>query len=657
MAQYMKANKLTAKDMYNELGGETDALLSAREYAKNEALKATFQDENTLANALSYIEKKLGRPGRLIIGGLIPFKRTPPNIIKRGFEYSPFGVANGVRKFFSKNYTTSEAFDSLAAGITGSMVMALGYFMAEQGWLSAGDDPNDKKQYFDEMQGDQSYAVNFSWDGKEYSYTIDWSAPMALPLFVGAELFNFINRDDNVSFEDFTESLSRIAEPVFDLTMMQGINDAIDSAKYGGGAAVAAMATSSLTDYITQGVPTLLGQINRSFFDKTRRQTYPEQDNNIPDGLEKVMQRTMQKIPGLSQYITPYLDNFGRTQENGGAIENFLSPGYLEERNSTEAERAINALYEATGETSILPSRPQKYYKDGDVQHNLTANQWLRLTNIEGQTSLDEINALVNSSAYQSMSNTEKINAINDIYSYASAVAANQVYGKELEGTIKSVHDSGIDPGLYYAYKEMEDTLNETLEGYEARDQVFQTIRGDNSLTDDQKNQLYHTLLIKGTSDSQWEKYQEISDTVTAEEYIDAMIQSQAIKAYGDELEEGRATAEATEFSYYLDKMGYSDAKRAALEDTFKFYNMFPAEPSNYSFDMMRENGSNAEKENVDAIESLGISAEQYMTIKNLAKGATWTKVETGAKLAAYGKIVSENTDRGIYNEMRVGKL
>lgn len=645
MAQYMKANKLTAKDMYNELGGETDALLSAREYAKNEALKATFQDENTLANALSYIEKKLGRPGRLIVGGLFPFKRTPPNIIKRGIEYSPIGAANGVRKFFSKNYTTSEAFDSLAAGITGSMVMALGYFMAEQGWLSAGDDPNDKKQYFDEMQGDQSYAVNFSWDGKEYSYTIDWSAPMALPLFVGAELFNFINRDDNVSFEDFTESLSRIAEPVFDLTMMQGINDAIDSAKYGGGAAVAAMATSSLTDYITQGVPTLLGQINRSFFDKTRRQTYPDQDNNIPDGLEKVMQRTMQKIPGLSQYITPYLDNFGRTQENGGAIENFLSPGYLEERNSTDAERAINALYEATGETSILPSRPQKYYKDGDVQHNLTANQWLRLTNIEGQTSLDEINALVNSSAYQSMSNTEKINAINDIYSYASAVAANQVYNKELEGTIKTVHDSGIDPGLYYAYKEMEDTLNETLEGYEARDQVFQTIRGDNSLTDDQKNQLYHTLLIKGTSDSQWEKYKEISDTVTAEEYVDAMIQSQAIKAYGDELEEGRATAEATEFSYYLDQMGYSDEKRAALENTFKFYNMFPAEPSNYSFDMMRENGSNAEKENASAIEASGVTAAQYMTIKNLTKDATYTKGETGAKLAAYGKIVSENTD------------
>lgn len=645
MAEYMKANGLTAKDMYNDLGGETDALLSAREYAKNEALKATFQDANALADLLTTMEKKLGKPGQFIIGGLVPFKRTPGNIIKRGVEYSPLGVLNGARKLFSKSSTIPEALDSIASGLTGTMVMALGYALAERGWLSGGDDANDKKQYFDEMQGKQSYAVNFTWGDKEYSYTIDWAAPMALPLFVGVELNKFL-KDDHPSIEDFTSALSRITEPVFDLTMMQGINDAISAAGYGNGAAATALAFSALTDYVTQGLaPTALGQVNRTFFDTTRRQTYPDPENNIPDSIEKVMQRTMQKIPGLSQQLTPYLDNFGREQQNGGFFENFLSPGYLEEITSTDAEKALDALYEATGDASVLPTRPQKTYKIDGVEHNLTADQWLRLSNAKGQTALNAITALTQSGAYQSMSDQEKVNAVKDVYDYASAVSANQVYGKELEGTIKTVHDSGIDPGLYYAYKEMEDTLNESVEGYEARDQVFQTIRDDNSLTQDQKNQLYNTLLIQGTSDSQWEKYQEISDTVTAEEYVDAMIQSQAIKAYGDTLEEGRATAEATEFSYYLDAMGYDDTKRSALEDTFKFYNMFPAEPSNYTFDMMRENGSQREKDNVDAIEASGLSAAQYMQIKTLTSDATWTKGETGAKLKAYGKIVSENTE------------
>lgn len=645
MAEYMKANGLTAKDMYNDLGGETDALLSAREYAKSEALKATFQDANALADLLTAMERKLGKPGQFIVGGLVPFKRTPANIIKRGVEYSPLGVLNGARKLFSKSSTIPEALDSIAAGLTGTGVLALGYALAERGWISGGDDENDKKQYFDEMQGKQSYAINFTWGDKEYSYTIDWAAPMALPLFVGVELNKFL-KDDHPSIEDFTSALSRITEPVFDLTMMQGINDAISAAGYGNGAAATALAFSALTDYVTQGLaPTALGQVNRTFFDTTRRQTYPDPENNIPDSIEKVMQRTMQKIPGLSQRLTPYLDNFGREQQNGGFFENFLSPGYLEEITSTDAEKALDALYEATGDASVLPTRPQKTYTIDGVEHNLTADQWLRLSNAKGQTALNAITALTQSGAYQSMSDQEKVNAVKDVYDYASAVSANQVYGKELEGTIKTVHDSGIDPGLYYAYKEMEDTLNESAEGYEARDQVFQTIRDDNSLTQDQKNQLYNTLLIQGTSDSQWEKYQEISDTVTAEEYVDAMIQSQAIKAYGDTLEEGRATAEATEFSYYLDSMGYDDTKRSALEDTFKFYNMFPAEPSNYTFDMMRENGSQREKDNVDAIEASGLTAAQYMQIKTLTGDATWTKGETGAKLKAYGKIVSENTE------------
>lgn len=645
MAEYMKANGLTAKDMYNDLGGETDALLSAREYAKNEALKATFQDANALADLLTSMERKLGKPGQFIVGGLVPFKRTPANIIKRGVEYSPLGVLNGARKLFSKSSTIPEALDSIAAGLTGTGVLALGYALAERGWISGGDDENDKKQYFDEMQGKQSYAINFTWGDKEYSYTIDWAAPMALPLFVGVELNKFL-KDDHPSIEDFTSALSRITEPVFDLTMMQGINDAISAAGYGNGAAATALAFSALTDYVTQGLaPTALGQVNRTFFDTTRRQTYPDPENNIPDSIEKVMQRTMQKIPGLSQRLTPYLDNFGREQQNGGFFENFLSPGYLEEITSTDAEKALDALYEATGDAAVLPTRPKKSYTIDGVEHNLTADQWLRLSNAKGQTALNAITALTQSGAYQSMSDQEKVNAVKDVYDYASAVAANQVYNKALEGTIKTVHDSGIDPGLYYSYKEMEDTLNETYEGYEARDQVFQTIRQDTSLTDYQKNQLYHTLLIQGTSPERWEDYQNISDVVTAEEFTDALIQYQAIKAYGDELEDGRAEAEATEFSYYLDSMGYDDAKRSALEDTFKYYKMFPADPTSYTFDMMRENGSQAERNNVDAIEASGVSAAQYMAIKTLTKGAKWTEGEKGAKLAAYAKIVSENSE------------
>ena len=94
--------------------------------------------------------------------------------------------------------------------------------------------------------------------------------------------------------------------------------------------------------------------------------------------------------------------------------------------------------------------------------------------------------------------------------------------------------------------------------------------------------------------------------------------------------------------------MGYDKAKRDALSETFKFYNMFLAEPSNYTFEMMQENGSQNEKENAGAIEASGVSAAQYMTIKSLASAATYEKESpalnwqpTESSFREYGKTMT----------------
>lgn len=645
------ADFLTARGIDPSKGNvPADILEQARTHAIQDAKRATFQDASALADAIARIENK-NKATKLAIGGLLPFKRTPINIAKRGFELSPAGLIKGLTYDLGQvrkgTMTATDAIDHISQGLTGTSLALVGYFLASNGLLSASSPENDKERNFEAAQGSQEYALNIG----PYSYTIDWAAPAALPMFVGAEFYNALTQkydDGEQVFKQATDALSRLFEPMINMTMLSGIRSTIESATYSQTNPLFAIAGNIAQNYAGQVVPTLSGQIARTI-DDTRRTTYADKDNWVPDSVQTFLQRQANKIPGLSQNQPAYTDVWGRPDRTENwvlrAFENFLSPGYIGNRSASGAENALRELYNATGDSAVLPSKPQKTYTVDGEKRNLTADQWLRLSNAKGQTALAAVENLTQSNAYQSMSDTEKVNAVKAVYDYASAVAANQVYGKELEGTIKSVKESGIDPGLYYAYKEMEDALNESMEGYEARDQVFQTIKSDASLSEEQKNQLYHTLMIKGTSDSQWEKYQEISDVVTAEEYVDAMIQSQAIKAYGDELEEGRATAEATEFSYYLDAMGYDDAKRSALENTFKFYNMFPAEPANYTFDMMRENGSQREKDNVDAIEASGLSAAQYMQIKTLTGDATWTKGETGAKLKAYGKIVSENTE------------
>lgn len=649
-------NFLTARGW--DVNNLTEAQLNeARQHAIQDAKIATFQDASALADTLSRLEKK-NKAWGVVLGSLVPFKRTPINVAKRSFELSPLGLLKAFTydavQVKKGNMDATKMIDHIGQGLTGSGIAALGVFLAAQGIFSAGSSDDDKEANFDAGMGQQEYAINIG--GK--SYTIDWASPAVVPLAMGGELYEALHQkydDDETAFNQAMATVSRMFDPMLNMTMLSGIGSTVTSAAYNKSNPLFGIASNVATNFGGQFVPTLFGQIARTV-DNTRRTTYADKNSPVPSSVQKFLQRQANKIPGLSQNQPAYTDVWGREQKNGPdnvfarAAYNFLSPGYLADAKSTQTEKALKELYQATGDNSVLPSKPQKYYKTEDgTKKFLTAQEYSALTSEGGKIALDALGKLTKSEAYKGMTNDEKVEAVSDVYKYAKAVAANKTYGKELEGTIQTVKDSGIEPGLYYAYKEMEDSYNDSMESWEARDQTFNSIKSDKSLSEQEKNSLYHTLLIKGTSNSQWKKYQEISGKVTAEEYVDAMIQKQAITKEGETIEKGRAALEATEFSYYLDSKGYTGEKRQALEDTFKFYSMVKADPANYTFDMIRENGGTKEKAAIGEVESAGISAAQYAQIKSAASGVTYEKGKSGAKLAAVAKVVSQNTAN--YNE------
>lgn len=645
-------NFLTARGW--DVNNLTEAQLNeARQHAIQDAKIATFQDASALADTLSRLEKK-NKATEVIIGSLVPFKRTPINVAKRSFELSPVGLLKAITydavQVHKGNMDATKMIDHIGQGLTGSGIAALGAFLAAQGIFSAGSSDDDKEANLDAGMGQQEYAINIG--GK--SYTIDWASPAVVPLAMGGELYEALHQkydDDETAFNQAMATVSRMFDPMLNMTMLSGIGSTVTSAAYNKSNPLFGIASNVATNFGGQFVPTLFGQIARTV-DNTRRTTYADKNSPVPSSVQKFMQRQANKIPGLSQYQPAYTDVWGREQKNGPdnvfarAAYNFFSPGYLADAKGTQTEKALKELYQATGDNSVLPSKPQKYYKAEDgTKKFLTAQEYSTLTSEGGKIALDALGKLTKSEAYKGMTNDEKIEAVADVYKYAKAVAANKTYGKELEGTIQTVKDSGIEPGLYYAYKEMEDSYNDSMESWEARDQTFNSIKGDKSLSEQEKNSLYHTLLIKGTSDSQWEKYQQISGKVTAEEYVDAMIQKQAITKEGETIEKGRAAQEATEFSYYLDSKGYTGEKRQALEDTFKFYSMVKADPTNYTYDMIRENGGAKEKEAIGEVESAGLTAPQYAQIKNATSGVTYEKGKTGAKKAAVAAVVSKNVE------------
>ena len=462
LAGYLKANHATLETASPSL------LDDARAYAVREAQRATYRDSNALSDfvaGLRYRGKNpVGQGANLLMEGILPFRRTPANILMRGVEYSPVGLVKGLTYDLTQvrngKLSAAEAIDNIAAGLTGTGLLALGAFMAAQGWVTGGSG-DDEQAELDNLTGEQPYAVTIG----SHSYTLDWMAPEALPFFVGVELYN--NLADNGTrsgraMNDIISSLSSLTEPMLEMSMLQGLQDAIDSVAYSENK-LAGLIASSVTGYLSQGLPTIFGQAERTREDR-RETTFVDRTSPLSNGLQRGLGRTMNKLPGEFQQI-PYIDGWGRTESSGKllprAAGNFLAPWYSSQKNVTEADKEIQRLLDA-GQSGVVAKRtPQNVevtYKENpkdetNQKRYLNAEEYVTYATVKGQTSYDLVIDMINSDEYRSMTDEQKADAIKLAYTYAGHLAAEEVTGgkHESEEYVDLAQAAKKELGLYEA--------------------------------------------------------------------------------------------------------------------------------------------------------------------------------------------------------------
>ena len=424
LSQYLAAHKADVTTLENTPDGK-NLLAKARVYAVQEAQKATFRDLSVLANALNKLQNS-GTAGQIIVGGILPFKKTPINVLKRGVEYSPIGLLNtftrGSVQLKQQKITAGEYINSLAAGMSGSAIMALGVYMAAHGLLRAGGGDDEYEKEFEELQGAQMYSLTIG----DASYTIDWMAPAALPLFIGCELFGALSEDKEFTFADLADTMMLVAEPLFSLSMLDGLNTTLTTAGYSDNP-LSAVAASVMTGYIGQAFPTLMGQLARSM-DGTRRTTYVDKNSKTPAFVSRFVQsNVLAKTPVASETLTPRLDAWGRTDTASnkilGALENFLSPGYANRMKTSAMEEELERLYTVTGDKYVLPRSAAKYITTADGRKDLTSDEWVTYQTEMGQGAYEMLTRLVNTRSFQSLTDAQKAEAVKDVYTYADEKA------------------------------------------------------------------------------------------------------------------------------------------------------------------------------------------------------------------------------------------
>ena len=437
MAQYCKANGITAEMIAK--GG--DKVVKAREYAIKEAQKATYRDTNAFSQAIS----ELGRMGRnskngakrtiaTVMEGILPFRKTPANILARGVEYSPIGLLNGFKQAIfdvqKGTKTAAEAIDAISAGLTGTGLLALGLFWAAQGVVRGHGDDDDKENDFMELAGHQAYALELP---NGTSVTLDWLAPECLPFFVGVNLWELTDGGDKpATMADWLTAISQVSEPMLEMSCLQSLNDVFDSVGYASSNGLPGLPTAlvnAAASYVSQGIPTILGQAERTG-EGLRYTTFTSKNSKLTNNVQYALGRASAKIPIWDYSQIPYIDAWGRTESMGEvgtrAFNNFLNPAYTSTVDMSEMEEELLRLYEVTGE-SVLPRRASKYFNVDKKRVDLTGEQYVTYAQKKGGEAYKWLTELTQNATYRSMSDEEKADCIARIYSAANEVAKAEV--------------------------------------------------------------------------------------------------------------------------------------------------------------------------------------------------------------------------------------
>ena len=621
LAGFLKARGISVDDITS---GNVDQkiLTEARNYSINEAMKATFNDANALSDFVSNIGRSedsnpVAKVANAMMEGVLPFRRTPANIIVRFKDYSPIGMLQGVwdaaKNVKAGKITAAGAIDEICAGVTGTGAMMLGYAMAKgMGGvkLTGSDVDEDEKR-----QGHQQYALEFSIGGQEYSYKIDWAAPANLPLFVGANVAKMLEdggSDADVStFSKFLTAGKGMFEPMLELSMLSSLNELLSSGKYTGESGLYQTATGMITSYLTQAVPAILRQADTAS-QKYAQTTYA----NSADPNIRELQRTAANLPFVGRtFKTDKVDAWGEKVDNGSAavraFNAFVNPGTLKKIQESPLEQEITRL-NGTQESNVSPDSVPKVvsYTDTDGEYiedlRLTDDQYEKWATTQGQTARRIQDDLVKNPDYQNLSDKQKAEALNLAKEYAkeqgkrAALAGYPetgeswmvgINGKEAAAIVDKVNAGTLQnaiSGLSEAMKNdwntgnREKTLEEGYTAYEKMDaqtkaRVAESVSGDTArYLEAREAGVSTTAYLKvldavkhadGTGNSA--TYRAITSVSISDSAMDKLM-----KAYMPDYDPDKPKSDKTElkYDYARKELGMTPAEYAKAYEIYQSY-------------------------------------------------------------------------------------
>jgi len=406
--------KAKAAGLTADMGVEYDRFI-AKEYEKNPfskqksaladaaldyAQKTTFSNSTGDAFTTGVMNVLEKHP---VLKFVLPFVKTPTNILKFGLSRSPLGLAKdsillATSSKFREAFTTgTPAFKaelvgrmSVASVFTTSAMM---YMMNNEGAVTGGGPQNKEEKDSLKATGWQPYSLKIG--DKYYSYNrID---PIATPLGIMADIMEFNKVNAPKSEDAVTNAMSgllvTLTYNLTDKSYLRGLNNLMNCAR----------------DPETYG-PKLLQDIAGGFVPNTLNQLQNTENMVIQRESRSMVDSVLKRLPVASEILPPQRTFLGDTvyKENPLGLLSALSPVYVSTAKNDIVDQEVGSLIHGFA----LPPAKIHGLDDLDMRSFTNGNgkqaydRFLELsgtTTIDGQNVRQALSSMMKSSEYKAL--------------------------------------------------------------------------------------------------------------------------------------------------------------------------------------------------------------------------------------------------------------
>lgn len=451
----------------------SDELQSVIKTATGEAQRATFRDVSDAAKLINELKSVTPNDGRFkrgvswVADTTLPFVNVPINVGRRAWDYSPFGLGEGIatiRKAWKTGDSkqVKKAIDKMASGATGTGIFVVGILLGRSGGATA-TLSDGKEGYYEQDQGHQEYSLNIEGENgidipfielkNEDGISISLSpfAPWSIPLFMGVEAGSAMD-GGKINWSGLLDVAGGALSPMLDMSVLQGPSDILNSIRKSENAPAmfVNLILTTMTNHYMQYVPTLMGQMAR-IQDPVRRDTTSYQENSVMKNLDKTKLKFISKIPSTpltdnslynisSTRLNPYLDAWGREQKTyedskaKRAAYELFSPTYVRQKNITALDDEINRLNKlAANEDEVTV--PTKFF-DTALSLNgekiqIDRNDIYEYNKVKGQEAYRKASKLIETDEYRNATAEEQRKMLNQVFTEANKEAKQQTLLKK----------------------------------------------------------------------------------------------------------------------------------------------------------------------------------------------------------------------------------